>query len=190
LRIFITGGCKNGKSTRAERLAIQLRQPGRPLYYVATMASSGLEDDARISRHQKSRKGLGFQTIEAKRDIHTIADGIDPLGSVLLDSVTALYLNEMLTPEFDVDPASTAKVARDLTSLLDRLEDIVLVSDYIYSDAGFFSDLTVFYRQGLATLDRLLASRCDVVIEACFGNFIIHKGLHLIEALDREGDQQ
>jgi len=186
LRIFITGGCKNGKSTRAERLAIAMRQPGGPLYYIATMVPSDREDDARILRHQASRKGIGFSTIEHYRDIHLAAARLDPPGPVLLDSVTALFLNEMLTPEFEVDPASADKVCADLERFVAAVPDVVLVSDYIYSDADHFSELTEFYRRGLARVDRLLAGLADVVIEACFGSFVTHKGAERLSELERE----
>ena len=47
---FISGGAKNGKSTLAQDLAVALAGGGKH-YYVATMISTGSEDDARIRRH-------------------------------------------------------------------------------------------------------------------------------------------
>ena len=47
MHTFISGGCKNGKSYYAQHIA---RAQGAPLYYVATMISTGAEDDARIAR--------------------------------------------------------------------------------------------------------------------------------------------
>ena len=48
MHTFISGGCKNGKSWYAQRIA---QAAGKPLYYVATMISTGEEDDQRIARH-------------------------------------------------------------------------------------------------------------------------------------------
>ena len=98
---FISGGCKNGKSWYAQRLA---RAEGAPLYYVATMISTGAEDDARIARHIQDRDGWGFETLECGRDIPSCLKGADEGGSFLLDSVTALLANEMFAPGgFDAD---------------------------------------------------------------------------------------
>ena len=48
MHTLISGGCKNGKSYYAQRVA---KAAGQPLYYLATMISTGAEDDARIARH-------------------------------------------------------------------------------------------------------------------------------------------
>ena len=46
MTIFISGGCKNGKSTLAEDCCIRLAGGG-PLYYVATMVAYDAEDRER-----------------------------------------------------------------------------------------------------------------------------------------------
>ena len=63
MRVFISGGCKNGKSYYAQQLAKHMGQAA-PLYYIATMTSTGREDDERIVAHRKEREGWGFITIE------------------------------------------------------------------------------------------------------------------------------
>ena len=63
MTVFLSGGCKNGKSTLAEQTAVYLSRPGQ-LYYLATMIPHDEEDRSRIARHVASRSGLGFQTIE------------------------------------------------------------------------------------------------------------------------------
>ena len=50
MNVFIGGGCKNGKSHYAQELAKKMsEESGTPLYYVATMISTGREDDRRIA---------------------------------------------------------------------------------------------------------------------------------------------
>ena len=51
---FISGGAKNGKSTLAQDLTVALSKGGKH-YYVATMISTGAEDDDRIRRHIADR---------------------------------------------------------------------------------------------------------------------------------------
>ena len=50
MTIFLSGGCKNGKSTLAQHAAKKLAGDG-PLYYIATMIPHDEEDRARIRRH-------------------------------------------------------------------------------------------------------------------------------------------
>lgn len=134
MHTFISGGCKNGKSYYAQRAA---QLAGRPLYYVATMISTGHEDDERIARHILDREGWGFETIECGRNILDVLKTGDPQGSYLLDSVTALLANEMFAPEgFDAHAAQ--RVADELCAFVNGTRHVVFVSDYIYSDAGVF----------------------------------------------------
>jgi adenosylcobinamide kinase/adenosylcobinamide-phosphate guanylyltransferase len=160
-----------------------MQLPGFPLYYIATMIPHDSEDQARIQRHQQERAGHGFTTIEAGRDINKLVGQLDVQGSVLLDSVTALLTNELFAPDWSVLPEAHIKVANDLTQLVDKTDNIVVVSDYIYSDAACFDSMTESYRYALAYIDRCMATACEVVIEACYGSFIIHKGLALMKTL-------
>ncbi|MDD4200731.1 MAG: bifunctional adenosylcobinamide kinase/adenosylcobinamide-phosphate guanylyltransferase [Eubacteriales bacterium] len=117
MNIFVSGGCKNGKSYYAQHSARALagsgipgKPPERPLYYIATMIPHDEEDQARIRRHLSEREGWGFQTIEQGRNLLEILerakatatgdarsgeDAIDLSGVFLLDSVTAVLENEM-----------------------------------------------------------------------------------------------
>jgi adenosyl cobinamide kinase/adenosyl cobinamide phosphate guanylyltransferase len=58
------------------------------------------EDRARVERHIKERAGLGFETIEQPRNISACLVREGPDGTFLIDSVTALVLNEMF-PDID-----------------------------------------------------------------------------------------
>jgi len=173
MRIFISGGCKNGKSTYAQKLA-KMQQNGK-LYYIATMQATDNEDDERIIRHIEERFGWGFTTIEQPRNIEKILEKCDPGGSFLLDSLTALLANEMFAPS-GVDESAYKRVASQLLSVIHAIPNIVIVSDYIYSDAMLYDPLTEAYRKSLATLDRLAATHCDTVLEAAYTQIIVHKG--------------
>ncbi|MCL2526838.1 MAG: bifunctional adenosylcobinamide kinase/adenosylcobinamide-phosphate guanylyltransferase [Defluviitaleaceae bacterium] len=181
MRIFISGGCKNGKSTYAQRLA---KQQSTPLYYVATMKATDNEDTQRIIRHQNERDGWGFTTVEQPINIEGILTTCDPNGSFLLDSTTALLANEMFSPTGEVDDNAWERIASGLTQVLASVSNIVIVSDYIYSDAFLYDEFTENYRKSLALIDRLAAKQCDVVLEAAFTQIITHKGGGLLNALD------
>lgn len=174
MTVFISGGCKNGKSSFAQELACKLRTPDAPLYYLATMIPTDGEDEERIQRHRDDRAHQGFTTIEAGRDIVSLMSATNPSGTLMLDSTTALLANEMFGPE--INQEAHKKVADDVIQLLGHFNAAVVVSDYIYSDAFLYDDFTEAYRRGLAYIDRQLARHCDVVVEVCQGHIIIHKG--------------
>ena len=174
MKIFISGGCKNGKSTLAENCAVSLAAGG-PLYYIATMIPYDDEDRLRIARHIEARADKDFITIERGRDIAGLLADCDPEGTYLLDSVTALLSNEMFPgPEPDMDAGS--RVAAQLAEFAAGVKHAVFVSDFIYSSAEQYGDLTVEYCKALALCDRTLAAACDAVAEVCAGTAVMYKG--------------
>lgn len=174
--IFITGGAKNGKSSYAQDLAVKLARGGKR-YYVATMIPVDEEDRDRIRRHIADRDGLGFETLEQGTDILQCLNRADKNASFLLDSVTALLMNELFVPpDWHLDETAGERCARDLTAFAQGVENIVLVSDYIYSDAMRYDPVTEIYRKALADIDRKIAAISDVVLEMVGGNIIVHKG--------------
>ncbi|HWQ79457.1 MAG TPA: bifunctional adenosylcobinamide kinase/adenosylcobinamide-phosphate guanylyltransferase, partial [Anaerovoracaceae bacterium] len=174
VNILISGGCKNGKSYYAQQLAKRQAGDAVPLYYVATMEPADGEDQARILRHRQEREGWGFTTLERGSGIGAL--DADFSGSFLLDSVTALLSNEMFRRDGTVDRTAYLRVAEELAQLADKSCDIVFVSDYIFSDAMKYEELTELYRKGLAWIDRTLAKKCDAVIEVTYGNVLMIKG--------------
>lgn len=181
-KVFVSGGCKNGKSSFAEQWVSDQAVEGRPLYYLATMLPKDDEDHARVARHRASRAHIPFTTLELARDfdllIRAIDTGaIDAGGVFLLDSTTALLENEMFTSDGTFNPVAASKVIQHLEQLLSRLDRIIIVSDYLFSDALFYTaDLTEHYRKALAEVDRTLARLCDRVVEVSYGCVTIHKG--------------
>lgn len=169
---FISGGCKNGKSYYAQRIA---KSAGAPLYYIATMIPHDDEDDARILRHRNERDGWGFETLECGEDILSCLDRADPDGSFLLDSVTALLSNEMFAPD-GFHPEAPKKIAAELCEFVRLAPKTVLVSDFIYSDAALYDEWTETYRRGLAHIDCTVAQACDNVLEVVNGQIICFKG--------------
>ena len=147
MKLFISGGAKNGKSFYAQKRAKDLASArSLPLYYVATMIPHDEEDRARIARHLKEREGWGFETIEKPfglSDLMTDSAQINPNGVFLVDSVTAILSNAMFPAEpmessenvrFGFDECAAKVVAEDLLSFSNKAENVIFVSDYIYAD--------------------------------------------------------
>ena len=176
MNILISGGCKNGKSSIAENCCVALAKGG-PLYYLATMKAYDQEDRDRIARHVKMRDGKGFFTIEQPTQILHALDQVDAAdGTFILDSITALIINELYLPDGTVDSEAPERVAAELIELTRHVKHVVMVSDYIYSEIDNYSDYTEAFLQALATVDKALAAHCDVVAEVALGNPILYKG--------------
>ena len=175
MTIFISGGAKNGKSTLAQDIAVAL---GGKRYYVATMISTGAEDDDRIRRHIADRAGLGFETVECFCNILDCLQTADKDGVFLVDSVTALIQNSLFPVEknYEMDLEAANRCADALVQFAGAVRHAVFVSDYIYADAEHYSESTAAYRKCLASIDRRLAKVCDTVIEVSAGQPIIYKG--------------
>ena len=181
MTVFVSGGAKNGKSSFAQDLAVKLAKGGKH-YYVATMIPSDEEDRERIRKHLADREELGFETIECGRNILSCLDKAEKDATFLLDSVTALLMNELFPNPADgkMDTDAAWRCAEDLVTFAQSVRNAVFVSDYIYSDAACYDETTEVYRAGLAAIDRRLVAACDTVVEAAAGNFIVHKGEALL----------
>ncbi len=175
MRVFISGGCKNGKSTFAQNLAVLQKPLDKPLYYLATMIPHDDEDRQRIHRHISERSHLSFETIEIGYNINNVLNICDLNGSFLLDSTTALLANEMFANRV-VNASASEKICLDIIKLLERIKNIVIVSDAIYSDGQMYDNYTKAYAKGLAAIDRACAEVCDAVLEVCYGSIITYKG--------------
>lgn len=177
MTVFISGGAKCGKSSLAQNLTLALAKEGKH-YYVATMISTGEEDDDRIRRHIADRAGMGFETVECFRNILDCLDKTDKDGTFLVDSVTALMQNALFPVEknYEMDLPAADRCAGELVTFAKTVKHAVFVSDYIYSDAERYDAATQSYRKSLAEADRRLAEVCDTVVEVAAGQTIIHKG--------------
>lgn len=172
MNVFISGGCKNGKSYYAQHRAKEMAEElSVPLYYIATMIPHDEEDRARIRRHLAERDGWGFETIEQGKALTEILqnDAVDKGGVFLMDSVTALLDNEMFDDNGNIDEAAPQRVMDDVLQFAAGTGNTVFVSDYIYTDTGEYSTTVDDYRRGLASIDRALAKQCDEVIEVAYG---------------------
>lgn len=180
MKIFISGGAKNGKSMFAQECAKQLSKENH-LWYLATMEPHDGEDNARILRHRNERAGWGFNTVEWGRDITSHLDETDEQGTYLVDSVTALLTNEMFGDmNGKLNSSAAAKTANELLTFAKKAENTVFVSDNIYCDAAFYDDWTEAFRKGLAEVDARIAEQCDIVAEFCCGQIIYYKGANIL----------
>ena len=177
MTVFISGGAKCGKSSLAQDLTVALAAGGKH-YYVATLIPSGEEDRERIRLHLADRDGMGFETVECFHNILDCLEVADENGTFLVDNITSLLQNAMFPVEngYQLDLDGARRCGRELEAFASRAQNVIFVSDYIYSDAERYSETTECYRKCLAQIDRRMAKICDVVVEVSAGHKIFHKG--------------
>ena len=175
MKILISGGAKCGKSALAQEIAVALSEKR---YYVATLISSGAEDDARIRHHLADRDGMGFETVECFRNLLDCLKIADRTGAFLVDSVTTLMQTALFPVEksYALDLEGAKRCAEELVAFASQVDHVIYDSDYIHSDGNRYSQTTEQYRRCLANADRALAAVCDAVVEVTAGQYVIHKG--------------
>ena len=88
--VLITGGARSGKSTFAEKLALQ---SGKELIYLATARVEDEEMKERVATHKK-RRPANFRTVEEPEQPHLILEKEAQPGRLLLiDCLTLLVSN-------------------------------------------------------------------------------------------------
>lgn len=176
MTVFLSGGSKSGKTAFAQDAALKLSGGGRRVY-VATMIPADGEDRARVARHIAGRAGLGFETVETGRSIEQCLDRRAPETTFLIDSVTALLLNELYPDgQTEADPDAVRRCTEGLLRVAKTAGNAVFVSDDLFSDAVRYDGYTEQFRADLAAIGRALAGACDTVLELCAGLVLVHKG--------------
>ena len=94
----VTGGARSGKSSFAEKLA---EEAGLTLGYIATARADDAEMADRIAKHQK-RRDARWQTFEEPmHPAHIIATHGNNIDAFLLDCLTLLVTNLLLSQRVD-----------------------------------------------------------------------------------------
>ncbi len=179
--MFIVGGVKGGKSMFAQHTVKYLRSiRNGELYYFATMLARDNEDEKRIARHISDRAGWGFKTIEEGYNINNSFNMLNKKSIVLFDSLTAYVQNNIFSENeqysFDLE-----RFSRDIDIMVKLTSDVVMVSDYIFSDAVRYEDMTNLFIEKLGKAHQIAAQKADIVVECAFSNMKIWKNTNNID---------
>lgn len=167
---LVSGGAASGKSEYAEALALSCSS--RPLVYLATMEIWDEEDRRRRERHRALRRDKGFLTVEASRHLQTVSIPAD--STVLLECMSNLCVNECFGPEgFD---GAEARILQGLEHITAHCQNLVIVTNELFSDGRIYDPASEAYKQILARLNCQMARRADQVWEVCCGIPILWKG--------------
>ena len=164
---LVIGGAGSGKSAFAEKL---ICATGKQRIYLATMTAQDEESLIRIEKHQKARSGRAFTTIECGTAISSVP--VPAGANVLLEDLSNLLANEMFSPE----GSGVDAVREGIRSIWAKCENLVLVTNEIFSDGVRYEGETLRYLKELAELNREFAEAADLVVEVVCGLPNVLKG--------------
>lgn len=186
--VFISGGVRSGKSALGETY-VETLATGRKVYLATAMVSDS-EMKARVEKHQQDRQYKGFVTLECSEHIGGAAAQLCVGDTVLLDCLGNLLANEMFAN--GQQEQSTSAIANRLVLELDELckscQDLIIISNDVFSEGLFLGEQVEAYRQVLGHLHCALAEQADVVIECVGGVPLYHKG-HKPEKIQGQGER-
>ncbi len=157
--ILVTGASGSGKSEFAENLAAGL--DAAPTY-IAAMKPSDCECVRRIERHRRQRAGKGFKTVERYTDIKNL----EVSGTALLECLSNLLANEMFGGSGE---RAAEEITAGIENLAKRLDNLVIVTNEIFSDGAEYDGDTKAYMKILGTLNCEIAKKADEVYEVASG---------------------
>jgi len=164
---LIIGGAASGKSAYAEGL---VSGAGRQRIYVATAEAHDAEMREKLELHRK-RRGPGWRTIEAPRDLRPALGTAWEDDVVLLDCAT-MWLSNHLLDASDLSEAETAL----LDALAGCVAPVVVVSNEVGLSVVPDNALARRFRTAQGRLNQTLAARADTVINVIAGLPQILKG--------------
>ncbi len=126
--ILVLGGARSGKSSFAVARAKKLSPGQRGVVYVAT--ASGLDEEMkrRIEKHRKKRPS-SWKTIEERKDISKILAKLGKASVVIIDCLTILISNLLLSGEKEA--VTLRKIKEFFGSLRKRNLTALIVSNEV-----------------------------------------------------------
>ncbi len=164
---LILGGARSGKSRHAESLIEACPPPWR---YIATAEPLDEEMRRRIAAH-RSRRGSGWHTVEATRELASALDDCPDGTPVLVDCLTLWLSNLMLNGR----PVETA-VEGLLEALERRRGPTVLVSNEVGLGIVPDNKLARDFRDAAGSLHAKVAACAEHVHFMVAGIHVIVKG--------------
>ena len=167
---LVVGGSASGKSAFAERLAVQ---SGLPRFYVATMRVWDAESEKRVARHRAMRREKRFETLECP--LHLEKLDMPARGTALLEDMGNLAANELYDPDGAGENAAAA-ILRGIENIAQQCENLILVSNEVFSGGADYAGDTDRYLRTLAAVNNAAAARADAVVRVVCGIPVYYKG--------------
>jgi adenosylcobinamide kinase / adenosylcobinamide-phosphate guanylyltransferase len=184
--IFISGGVRSGKSSFAEKTALELaKENGGQLNYLATGVASDQEMKERIAKHQSDRE-IGkyrWKTIEQSLNIGEIAHFFNDEDIILLDCVTTLLNNELFFANQKWDESFFTKVMETIITgindIRDRAKVLIVVSNEVFHESMVENEMVFSYGRILGKIHQQLVKNADQAFLVEAGIAINMKGVRI-----------
>jgi adenosylcobinamide kinase/adenosylcobinamide-phosphate guanylyltransferase len=182
--IFITGGVRSGKSSFAEKLAIELADGinGR-LNYVACGRPLDHEMALRIQHHQKRRKSSHrpWRTWERPMKIEGISSVFQQGDVVLLDCLTTLLNNELFHDESSWKQIAFQQkvvdsIKRGIKAIRQKCSVFIIVSNEVLNEELHKGKIVYTYAKLLGHLHQSLIKQASAAYLIESGVPILMKG--------------
>lgn len=125
------------------------------------------KEQARVKKHRAMREGKGFQTIEA---FHTLDDlRLPEKGSLMLECMSNLLANE----QFELggtDEEILDRIQQGIQNLKEQTDDLIIVTNEIFSDGCRYDAETVRYIRLLGNLNIRMAEEAGCRNRSCVRN--------------------
>lgn len=167
---LVLGGAASGKSEYAESLVLKT---ALPRYYLATMQVWDAECAARVAKHRKMRARKQFTTVECPLHLEQVQ--LPARGTALLEDLGNLTANELYSPSGAGKHTAQAVLA-GVEAVAAQCENLVLVSNEVFSGGADYAGDTDQYLLALARVNNALAARADNVCRVVCGIPVYYKG--------------
>lgn len=183
MMVLVTGASSSGKSAWAEKRLLDFGTKKR--VYVATMIPWDVECVQRIEKHRAMRAEKGFVTLERPVDLSQIS--IEEGSAVLLECLSNLTANEIYREDgAPCEAGPEERILEGLLALARKSENLVVVTNEVFSDGVEYSEETKRYMEILGSLNRRAAEMADQVVEVVCGIPICIKGQDQRPEYDRK----
>ncbi len=166
--IFITGGVRSGKSSFAERLAVETAAgTGGDLHYIATGVSFDEEMKIRIRRHREDRQksGIRWRTWEQPENIGALASFFTKKDIILLDCITTLVNNELFFMGGRLDEPLVEGIYGRVVSGVEAIREkgrlLIAVSNEVLFEPYSDDELLFVYRKLLGKIHQKMVRIAD-----------------------------
>ena len=145
-----------------------------PRYYLATMQVWDAECAARVEKHRKMRAAKQFETVECPLHLDNVR--LPARGTALLEDLGNLAANELYDPAGAGENAAKA-ILHGLESLAAQCENLIVVSNEVFSGGADYAGDTGRYLLALAQVNNAFAARADAVVRVVCGIPVYYKGV-------------